>query len=147
MHGVHMLVQQRLPGAVKGTDPGFAGRHIIDAHIGLQVLAGHSFGGGVRVRVQYNSPAAQGGKRPCKANLLPVIGSFFAGCPAVQLRDGNGSHKLCYSNLFLGQHRIILSADTASEVPQPPKRCLSRKAGIVRYCLRVYLAFGHTLRR
>ena len=107
MHGVHMLVQQRLPGAVKGTDPGFAGRHIIDAHIGLQVLAGHSFGGGVRVRVQYNSPAAQGGKRPCKANLLPVIGSFFAGCPAVQLRDGNGSHKLCYSNLFLGQHRTI----------------------------------------
>ena len=107
MHGVHMLVQQRLPGAVKGTDPGFSGRHIIDAHIGLQVLAGHSFGGGVRVRVQYNSPAAQGGKRPCKANLLPVIGSFFAGCPAVQLRDGNGSHKLCYSNLFLGQHRTI----------------------------------------
>ena len=49
---------------------------------------------------------------------LPVIGSFFAGCPAVQLRDGNGSHTLCYSNLFLGQHRIILSADTASEVRQ-----------------------------
>ena len=55
MHGVHMLVQQRLPGAVKGTDPGFAGRHIIDAHIGLQVLAGHSFGGGVRVRARPTS--------------------------------------------------------------------------------------------
>ena len=26
----------------------------------------------------------------------------------------------------LGQYRIILSADTASEVPQPPERCLSR---------------------
>ena len=62
----------------------------------------------------------------------------------------------------LGQYRIILSADTASEVrqmlsqsadntgcliehfgnadavPQPPKRCLSRKAGIVRCCLRYY---------
>ena len=37
---------------------------------------------------------------------------------------------------YLGQYRIILSADTASEVPQPPKRCLSRKAGIVRRCLR-----------
>ena len=30
------------------------------------------------------------------------------------------------------QYRIILSADTASEVPQLPERCLSRKAGIVR---------------
>ena len=29
------------------------------------------------------------------------------------------------------QYRIILSADTASEVPE---RCLSRKAGIVRCC-------------
>ena len=33
------------------------------------------------------------------------------------------------------QYRIILSADTASEVPQLPERCLSRKAGIVRCCL------------
>ena len=33
------------------------------------------------------------------------------------------------------QYRIILSADTASEVRQPPERCLSRKAGIMRYCL------------
>ena len=32
------------------------------------------------------------------------------------------------------QYRIILSADTASEVPQLPERCLSRKAGIVRCC-------------
>ena len=42
----------------------------------------------------------------------------------------------------LGQYRIILSADTASEVrqdavPQLPERCLSRKAGIVRCCLRM----------
>jgi len=35
-----------------------------------------------------------------------------------------------------GQYRIILSADTASEVPQLPERCLSRKAGIVRCCPR-----------
>ena len=35
----------------------------------------------------------------------------------------------------LGQYRIILSADTASEVRQPPERCLSRKAGIMRCCL------------
>ncbi len=34
----------------------------------------------------------------------------------------------------LRQYRIILSADTASEVRQPPERCLSRKAGIVRCC-------------
>ena len=38
----------------------------------------------------------------------------------------------------LGQYRIILSADTASEVRQLPERCLSRKAGIVRCCLRLY---------
>ena len=37
--------------------------------------------------------------------------------------------------LKLGQYRIILSADTASEVRQMPERCLSRKAGIVRCCL------------
>ena len=36
----------------------------------------------------------------------------------------------------LRQYRIILSADTASEVPQLPERCLSRKAGIVRCCLK-----------
>ena len=36
---------------------------------------------------------------------------------------------------FLRQYRIILSADTASEVRQLPERCLSRKAGIVRCCL------------
>ena len=41
------------------------------------------------------------------------------------------------SNKFIsGQYRIILSADTASEVRQLPERCLSRKAGIVRCCLR-----------
>ena len=36
----------------------------------------------------------------------------------------------------IGQYRIILSADTASEVRQPPERCLSRKAGIMRCCHR-----------
>ena len=34
------------------------------------------------------------------------------------------------------QYRIILSADTASEVRHLPERCLSRKAGIVRCCLK-----------
>ena len=38
-------------------------------------------------------------------------------------------------DIVLGQYRIILSADTASEVRQPPERCLSRQAGIVRCCL------------
>ena len=33
---------------------------------------------------------------------------------------------------MLRQYRIILSADTASEVRQPPERCLSRKAGIIK---------------
>ena len=37
------------------------------------------------------------------------------------------------------QYRIILSADTVSEVPQPPERCLSRQAGIVRCCLNFVL--------
>ena len=38
---------------------------------------------------------------------------------------------------MIRQYRIILSADTASEVPQPPEQCLSRQAGIVRYCLSI----------
>ena len=38
--------------------------------------------------------------------------------------------------IILRQYRIILSADTASEVRQLPERCLSRKAGIVRCCLK-----------
>ena len=37
--------------------------------------------------------------------------------------------------IYFRQYRIILSADTASEVRQLPERCLSRKAGIVRCCL------------
>ena len=41
----------------------------------------------------------------------------------------------CSRTINFGQHRIILSANTASEVRQPPERCLSRQAGIVRYCL------------
>ena len=40
------------------------------------------------------------------------------------------------------QYRIILSADTASEVRQMPERCLSRKAGIVRCCLRITTLVG-----
>ena len=40
----------------------------------------------------------------------------------------------------LRQYRIILSADTASEVRQLPERCLSRKAGIVRCCLKAFMA-------
>ena len=37
--------------------------------------------------------------------------------------------------ILLWQYRIILSADTASEVRHLPERCLSRKARIVRCCL------------
>ena len=40
----------------------------------------------------------------------------------------------CIANLR--QYRIILSADTASEVRQPPERCLRHQAGIVRCCLK-----------
>ena len=40
--------------------------------------------------------------------------------------------------ILFRQYRIILSTDTASEVPQPPERCLSRQAGIVRYCLHFF---------
>ena len=43
----------------------------------------------------------------------------------------------------LRQYRIILSTDTASEVRQPPKRCLSRKAGIVRCCLKQNRIFSY----
>ena len=43
-----------------------------------------------------------------------------------------------FESRIIGQYRIILSADTASEVPQLPERCLSRKAGIVRCCHRHY---------
>ena len=51
------------------------------------------------------------------------------------------------STMRVPQPDIIEHFGNADAVPQPPKRCLSRKAGIMRYCLRVYLAFGHTLRR
>ena len=47
-----------------------------------------------------------------------------------------------YAVIYLRQYRIILSADTASEVPQLPERCLSRKAGIVRCCLRITTLVG-----
>ena len=64
-------------------------------------------------------------------------------CP---ISAASGSHFLLATNLsaFIltvfrrcegnRQYRIILSADTASEVRQPPERCLSRKAGIMRCC-------------
>jgi len=40
---------------------------------------------------------------------------------------------------FIGQYRIFLSADTASEVRQLPERRLSRQAGIMRYFHNYYL--------
>ena len=46
-------------------------------------------------------------------------------------------YKLLEALQNLGQYRVILSADTASEVRQLPERCLSRKAGIVRCCLSI----------
>ena len=68
---------------------------------------------------------------------------MFLCCP---ISAASGSHFLLATNLsaFIltvfrrcegnRQYRIILSADTASEVRQPPERCLSRKAGIMRCC-------------
>ena len=49
--------------------------------------------------------------------------------------------------LFIGQYRIILSADTASEVRQLPERCLSRKAGIMRCCHRYISAQNGRIHR
>ena len=43
--------------------------------------------------------------------------------------------------LQIGQYRIILSADTASEVRQM-EQCLSRQAGIVRCCHRNLVSLG-----
>ena len=40
------------------------------------------------------------------------------------------------STMRVPQPDIIEHFGNADAVPQPPKRCLSRKAGIVRYCLR-----------
>ena len=34
---------------------------------------------------------------------------------------------------------LIEHFDNADAVPQPPERCLSRQAGIVRCCLRIFL--------
>ena len=47
------------------------------------------------------------------------------------LRKASGAQCAPYEDLFDNlkfswQYRIILSADTASEVRQPPERCLSR---------------------
>ena len=77
------------------------------------------------------------------------------------MRDGTEYKPQIVLPVDLRQYRIILSADTASEVrqmlaksadntlciiehfgnadavPQPPERCLSRQAGIVRYCLKI----------
>ena len=46
---------------------------------------------------------------------------------------------------LLGQYRIMLSTDTASEVRQPPQRCLNRQAGIVQCCLRKKQQVGQVL--
>ena len=40
------------------------------------------------------------------------------------------------STMRVPQPDIIEHFGNADAVPQPPERCLSRKAGIVRYCLR-----------
>ena len=68
---------------------------------------------------------------------------MFLCCP---ISAASGSHFLLATNhsAFIltvfrrcegnRQYRIILSADTASEVRQMPERCLSRKAGIMRCC-------------
>ena len=68
---------------------------------------------------------------------------MFLCCP---ISAASGSHFLLATNhsAFIltvfrrcegnRQYRIILSADTASEVRQLPERCLSRKAGIMRCC-------------
>ena len=58
----------------------------------------------------------------------------FLSCAVPAQRSTN---IILYSLFFfnLGQYRMILSADTASEVRHLPERCLSRKAGIVRCCL------------
>ena len=44
------------------------------------------------------------------------------------------------------QPDIIEHFGNADAVPQPPERCLSRKAGIVRYCLSWGYAAGQALR-
>ena len=60
-------------------------------------------------------------------------------------KNSQRANQQSHSRIFLRQYCTILSADTASEarqllsqnaVPQPPERCLSRQAGIVRCCLK-----------
>ena len=45
------------------------------------------------------------------------------------------------STMRVPQPDIIEHFGNADAVPQPPKRCLSRKAGIVRCCLCIFLSF------
>ena len=44
------------------------------------------------------------------------------------------------STMRVPQPDIIEHFGNADAVPQPPERCLSRQAGIMRYCLRCFLA-------
>ena len=45
------------------------------------------------------------------------------------------------STMRVPQPDIIEHFGNADAVPQPPKRCLSRKAGIVRYCLMLFFVW------
>ena len=45
------------------------------------------------------------------------------------------------STMRVPQPDIIEHFGNADAVPQPPERCLSRKAGIVRCCLKYYLTY------
>ncbi len=65
-------------------------------------------------------------------STLSVITSFLAAA-LTMLRSSY------YALGYAANDVVILSADTASEVPQLPERCLSRKAGIVRCCLYTFL--------
>jgi hypothetical protein len=67
-------------------------------------------------------PLAKEEKTSGKANNLLL--SFFL---RVYLKSRKyGLFLQTQRDFALRQYRTILSADTASEVPQPPKRCLSR---------------------
>ena len=85
----------------------------------------------------------QAGIVRCCLRLYSVNTGVHGAVPAEYFSTVSGSAILltqkhsadCFTRKhWLGQYRIILSADTASEVRQPPERCLSRKAGIMRCC-------------
>ena len=74
-------------------------------------------------------------------------------CLKFCLRLRNIRHLLCFQIHLKCKIRAIPQPDiiehfgNADAVPQPPKRCLSRKAGIVRYCLRTPSAENQHLAR